>query len=97
VEARYELNQTVRYDVLNQLRARAGMPDFVVHPQSADPQHGDYGYAVGPSLQADGLIDYFSNQLPMGYRFRVSQDYLDDIPQVELMLNPNLQQNPGWQ
>src|SRR5690606_13271719 len=49
-----------------------------------------------PPLQADGLIDYFKNQLPNGYRFRPEKDYLDDIPQLELNLNPNLTQNPGW-
>lgn len=64
-----------------------------------------YGYpflksefpSYNPPLQADGLIDYFKNQLPDGYRFRPERDYLDDIPQLERTLNPNLSQNPGWQ
>ena len=43
-----------------------------------------------------GLIDYFRNQLPNGYRFRAGQDYLDPIPLDELTINPNLEQNPGW-
>ncbi|ODS79370.1 MAG: glycan metabolism protein RagB [Cytophagaceae bacterium SCN 52-12] len=63
-----------------------------------------YGYpflksefpSYNPPLQGDGLIDYFKNQLPDGYRFRPERDYLDDIPQLERTLNPNLSQNPGW-
>ncbi|HLT94052.1 MAG TPA: RagB/SusD family nutrient uptake outer membrane protein [Membranihabitans sp.] len=63
-----------------------------------------YGYpflqsefpTYNPPLQEDGLIDYFQTQLPDGYRFRPERDYLDDIPQLELTLNPNLTQNPGW-
>ncbi len=49
-----------------------------------------------PPLNESGLIDYYKNQLPNGYQFRPGQDYLDDIPQDELTLNPNLTQNPGW-
>lgn len=49
-----------------------------------------------PPLTAAGLIDFFRTRLPNGYAFRPDQDYLDDIPQVERTLNPNLSQNPGW-
>ncbi|WP_220377735.1 RagB/SusD family nutrient uptake outer membrane protein [Arenibacter sp. P308M17] len=30
------------------------------------------------------------------YGFREDQDYLSPIPQDELILNPNLEQNPNW-
>ncbi len=43
-----------------------------------------------------GLIDFFATRLPNGHGFRPGKDYLDDIPQVEITLNPNLTQNPGW-
>ncbi|QGY47931.1 RagB/SusD family nutrient uptake outer membrane protein [Maribellus comscasis] len=49
-----------------------------------------------PTLDENGLIDYLSTQLPNGYQFRESQDYLYSIPQDEITLNPNLEQNPGW-
>ncbi len=49
-----------------------------------------------PPVNGNNLIDYFLSQLPNGYQFRPEQDYLDDIPQDELTLNPNLAQNPGW-
>lgn len=45
---------------------------------------------------AAGLIDFFATRLPNGHAFRPNKDYLNDIPQVELTLNPNLTQNPGW-
>ncbi|MBC8770570.1 RagB/SusD family nutrient uptake outer membrane protein [Arenibacter sp. BSSL-BM3] len=44
----------------------------------------------------NGLIDFFQSELPNGYGFRENQDYLSSIPQDELILNPNLTQNPGW-
>ncbi len=49
-----------------------------------------------PELDENGLIDFFKGRLPNGYDFRPGQDYLDDIPQIEMTLNPNLTQNPGW-
>ena len=49
-----------------------------------------------PALTASGLIDFFKTRLANGYAFRPGKDYLDDIPQVEITLNPNLSQNPGW-
>jgi len=51
---------------------------------------------LSPALNENGLIDYFAGQLPNGYLFRENRDYLDNIPQDELTLNPNLEQNPGW-
>lgn len=49
-EALVELKGDVAYNALNQLRARAGMPDFVVHPQSSDPNVVDYGYPISNEL-----------------------------------------------
>lgn len=43
-----------------------------------------------------GLVDYFQSQLPNGYGFQENRDYLSSIPQDELVLNPNLTQNPNW-
>ena len=147
-EAKYELDGIVAYTQLNLLRARVGMPDFTVNPQSADPNPVDYGYAISdelyeirrersvelvftrlrepdwkrwaahnlfkgkrplgypfkadefpgftPLLNEDGLIDFLKNEIPNGFGFRPGQDYLDNIPDTEITLNPNLTQNPGW-
>jgi len=49
-EAKYELNKTVAYAQLNLLRARVGMPDFTVNPQSMDNNRVNYGYAIDDAL-----------------------------------------------
>lgn len=49
-EAKCELDNTVAYDQLNLLRARAGMPDFVVNTQDSDPNLVDYGYSISDEL-----------------------------------------------
>ncbi len=49
-----------------------------------------------PLLDNNGLIDYYVNDMPNGYQFRPGQDYLNSIPQNEIVINPNLTQNPGW-
>ncbi len=38
----------------------------------------------------------FRSALPNGYRFVVERDYLSSIPLTEIVLNPNLTQNPGY-
>lgn len=43
-----------------------------------------------------GLLDPLVKALPNGWQFRVNQDYLYPIKETELVLNPNLGQNPGW-
>ena len=148
VEAKYEIDNTVSYDVLNVLRHRVGMPDFKVNPQTFDMNRVDYGYEISDELyeirrerhiemaleglryddlmrwaadplfknkrpkgypvdlgeypnfaskvDEDGLLDYFIEIMPNGYQFKPERDYLYSIPQDELILNPNLTQNPGW-
>lgn len=49
-EAKYELDGTIAYDALNQLRKRAGMPDFTVNPQSLDKNKAEYGYPISDAL-----------------------------------------------
>ena len=49
-EAKCELDGTVATAQLNLLRKRAGLPDFTVNPQSADPNRTDYGYPVSDAL-----------------------------------------------
>lgn len=44
----------------------------------------------------DGFMDPFQNAMPSGYGFKLDRDYLNSIPESELNLNENLQQNPGW-
>ncbi len=48
-------------------------------------------------VDADGFLDPYQNKLPTGYGFKIDRDYLNAIPKDQLLLNPNLVQNPGWQ
>jgi hypothetical protein len=143
-----ELNGTVAYDQLNQLRARVGMPEFEVLSQDADPNKVDYGYEISdalyeirrerrvelafevlreqdwkrwaahelflnkrprgypfssaefpgesPVVDENGLLDPLQLELGNGYNFFPGRNYLESVPQTELTLNPNLDQNPGW-
>ncbi|MBL7736687.1 MAG: RagB/SusD family nutrient uptake outer membrane protein [Chitinophagaceae bacterium] len=56
-------------------------------------------FAITPNFPTDanGFIDVFKNALPDGYGFKLDRDYLDPLPQSQLILNENLTQNPGWE
>ncbi|MNY34922.1 SusD family protein [compost metagenome] len=46
----------------------------------------------------NGFLDPYKNIAPAGYGFVLGRDYLNSIPQSEIVLNPTvLKQNPGWQ
>lgn len=47
-------------------------------------------------VDENGFLDPFRNAIPNGYGFKAGRDYLTSIPVSELVLNPNLSQNPGW-
>lgn len=47
-------------------------------------------------VDENGFLDPFRIALPNGYSFRLDRDYLNSLPVSELVLNPNLTQNPGW-
>lgn len=49
-EARYELDHTIAYEALNQLRQRVGMPEFVVNEQAQDKNRVNYGYSISDEL-----------------------------------------------
>jgi hypothetical protein len=46
----------------------------------------------------NGFLDPYKTIAPAGYGFVLGRDYLNSIPQSEIVLNPTvLKQNPGWQ
>ena len=52
---------------------------------------------VNPYLvDGDGFLDPYQKKLPTGYGFKIGRDYLNAIPKDQLLLNPALKQNPGW-
>lgn len=44
----------------------------------------------------NGFMDPFQEAMPEGYGFKLNRDYLDCIPESQIVLNDNLTQNPGW-
>lgn len=44
-----------------------------------------------------GNVDPYQKSLPSGWGFDPGRDYLSPLPSNELTINPNLDQNPGWQ
>ena len=48
-------------------------------------------------VDANGFLDPYQKAIPSGYGFILGRDYLNSIPISELILNPNLTQNPGWE
>lgn len=53
---------------------------------------------VGTHVYVDnnGYIDIYQKSLPGGFQFSAERDYLNAIPTLELTLNENNKQNPGW-
>ncbi|MBZ4188609.1 RagB/SusD family nutrient uptake outer membrane protein [Niabella beijingensis] len=47
-------------------------------------------------VDEQGFLDPFQESLPSGYGFKLDRDYLNSIPESEILLNDNLKQNPGW-
>ena len=49
-------------------------------------------------VNAEGYIEPYQpyDLMSAGYQFNLNRDYLAPIPTTELVLNPNLTQNPGW-
>ncbi|MNY23191.1 SusD family protein [compost metagenome] len=50
-------------------------------------------------VDANGYIELFKNQasLSAGYQFNIRRDYLSPIPIDQMVINPDIKQNPGWQ
>ncbi|GAB3666296.1 RagB/SusD family nutrient uptake outer membrane protein [Echinicola sediminis] len=47
-------------------------------------------------VDENGFLDPFQNAMPNGYGFKLDRDYLNSIPESQIVLNDNLTQNPGW-
>src|SRR5690606_37243115 len=47
-------------------------------------------------VDAQGYLDYYQDILPNGFEFSPERDYLDPIPVDQLLVNDQLDQNPGW-
>lgn len=55
-------------------------------------------FKIAPPYPVDeeGFINPLGTAVPNGWGFKTNRDYLYPIKENELVLNPNLGQNPGW-
>lgn len=47
-------------------------------------------------VDGNGFLDPLKDAMPEGWGFKLDRDYLNSIPESEIVLNDNLEQNPGW-
>lgn len=47
-------------------------------------------------VDEDGFLDPLQKAMPTGWGFKLDRDYLNSIPESEIVLNDKLTQNPGW-
>ncbi|MEO8762891.1 MAG: RagB/SusD family nutrient uptake outer membrane protein [Ginsengibacter sp.] len=80
----------------NDIARWAGADELIAGKRPKGSQFGST-FALDPYPDdADGFMDPFAIQIPIGYGFNLNRDYLNPLPQSELTLNEKLTQNPGW-
>ncbi len=84
------------YRLADLMRWRAHHLFVNKRPKGAKFIASDYPGFTNIDLDENGYIDYYRDILPNGYQFREDRDYLDPLPVNELLINPDLTQNPGW-
>ncbi len=47
-------------------------------------------------VDENGFMDPYRVAIPAGYGFKLNRDYLNSIPESQIVLNPKIKQNPGW-
>lgn len=57
----------------------------------------DSKYLTSYPVDENGYIELFKTNLATGYKFNLLRDYLSPIPTDQMVLNPDIKQNPGWQ
>ncbi|MDA3822458.1 MAG: RagB/SusD family nutrient uptake outer membrane protein, partial [Bacteroidales bacterium] len=50
-----------------------------------------------PFVDENGFLDPYQESLTQGFGFNPERDYLLPIPSQEFTINPDLDQNPGWE
>lgn len=101
-DALYEIRRERRVELAFELLREFDWKRWAAHSLFANERPKGYPFKAsefpGKTLVLDenGLIDLLKAELPNGYSFLPGRNYLMSVPQTELTLNPNLEQNPGW-
>lgn len=90
VELAYEGFRTV--DILRW----AAADELIIGKRPLGAKNAQFIGSTTLEYNAEGYLDPFINQYPTGWQFDPNRDYLDPIPEAQLLMNPKLEQNPGW-
>lgn len=97
-ERRVELAcEGFRYDDLIRWKAGKVLEERVIGAKFNVADYPTVEVGADIFLTDDGYIDVYHLSLPNGRTFEEPKHYLFPIPQEELILNPELDQNPGWE
>lgn len=80
----------------NDIARWAAADEVIVGKRPKGAKAAQFRIAPPYPVDANGFIDPLATALPAGWAFKVDRDYLYPIKESELVLNPNLGQNPGW-
>ncbi len=88
--------EDMRYDDLMRWKAGKLMEKEVRGMKFVQTQYPTVVVGKHIWLDKDGFILPYKNILPNGRKFDESKHYYFPLPTEELILNPNLKQNPNW-
>jgi len=80
----------------NDIARWAAADELIIGKRPKGAKASQFKIAPPYPVDANGFIDPLGAALPGGWGFKIGRDYLYPIPESELVLNPNLKQNPGW-
>jgi hypothetical protein len=96
-ERRVELAlENFRYDDLMRWKAGKLLGKPVLGMKFVQSQYPEVTVGNNIYLNEDGFIEPYALSLPIGRTFDEAKHYYFPLPTEELVLNPNLVQNPGW-
>jgi len=74
----------------------AAADELIVGKRPLGATAAQFAHTPTHAVDVNGFLDPFKTGLPNGYGFVLGRDYLVPVSEKDLLLNPNLEQNPGW-
>ena len=91
------LDDLLRWAVVGELLVNKKLKGFKYAGSILDGAIPDIVVGDNLLLDSEGYISPYETSLSGGFQFNVNRDYLGALPTEDLVLNPNLTQNPGWE
>lgn len=74
----------------------AAADELIIGKKPLGARKDQFNIVPAYAVDENGFLDPLGGALPQGWQFNPNRDYLYPIKENELVLNPNLGQNPGW-